>query len=189
MSALFYYLRGDLTDNWPFAITNVELNGADPLLVYGLQRIDKWDKRIRFYYSEYDRAPDFQIPMVCPLHFVSERFLDALSENQLQCIDPIKVEVYPEGTGPVVTDYYIANYVYTFPALDMSRSKIVYDAEHPDKISSVLHYVLDKRKAPVHVHAFRLQESPSDIVISGQMADNLTTHSVTGTRFVPAEVG
>jgi len=188
MKSEFYYLRCDLSDKFPFSITRVELNGADPMIVYGLKRIDKWDDRIRFIYSEYSKPADFEIPMACPLHFAKKSFIDALDAEQLHYFNFIPVEVYPKKAGPIIKDYYIIDYIYTFAALDLNLSEIVYESERPDEIITVPHCVLDKSKIPFNMQAFRLQESPSNIIISKQVMDKLNKHSVTGTRFVPVEM-
>jgi len=188
MKSEYYYLRCDLSDKFPFSITRVELNGADSMLVYGLKRINKWDERIRFYYSEYSTPADFEIPMVCPLHYATKFFIDALDADLLNYFNFIPVEINPEKDGPIIKDYYIVDYVYTLATLDMNLSEVVYDQERPDEIMTVPHCVLDKSKIPSNIQAFRLQESPTNVIISKQVMDNLNKNSVTGTRFVPVEM-
>lgn len=188
MTPKLYYLKCDLTDRWPFSITRVELNGADATLIHGLRSIGSWDARIRFYYAEYSMPADFQIPMVCPLHFATKNFVKALNDEQRHCFNFIPISIYPEHVGPIIEDFYIADYVFTLTALDMNVSKVVYDSERPDEILGVPLSIVDKTKVPSHFQAFRLRESPSKIIISQQIVDSLNKHSVTGTRFVPVKM-
>jgi hypothetical protein len=179
-----YYLKGDLTDKWPFTISRVELNGADPRLVYGLKKIGNWDTRIKFYYSKYDIWADFQIPMVCPLHFVTLSFINSLSEDQLRCVNFIPITIYPEKNGPLFNSYSIVDYVYSIEALNTSLSNIIYDKNREKEIVTVPNRILDKNKIFPNIQIFRLKESPTDIVVSQQVVDNLDGNFITGTRFV-----
>lgn len=188
MRSEFYYLRCDLSDKFPFSITRVDLNQADSTLVYGLKKIDKWDNHITFYYSNYSTPPDFEIPMICPLHFATKSFINALNANQLRCFDFISIRIYPENEGPIVESYHIINYIYTIEALDLNLSEIEYDPEQPSEIMSVPYIVLDRSRIPSKVHAFRLKESPANIIVSKKVMENLNKQKVTGVRFVRVEM-
>lgn len=188
MKSELYYLRCNLSEKFLFSITRVELNQADSMLVYGLKKIDTWDERIKFYYSKYSKPADFEIPMACPLHFATKSFINALDADQLSCFEFIPVKIYPEKEGPIVEEYYIINYIYTIEALDLNLSKITYDPEQPDEIMSVPYIVLDRKKISSNIHAFRLKESPFDIIVSKQVMENLNKQKITGTRFVRVEI-
>lgn len=119
--------------------------------------------------------------------------IDMYSHRLVDVIDAfdIKYEAFPstvsdKKTGKVLDlDYFAFHLLEILPAIDRSKSELVYDEENPESIAAVKKMVLSEECIEQQRLLFRPAEFFAFVLIHEKLKSEFEAHSITGCQYTP----